>query len=140
MLNKAQAGAFPGVDDDGCAVVTEIRAHAISVRQIYVLADIGIHSHEVGRPQPLVVDVEVEMCAPAQDAIDATLDYNLIVAAADELAKRRICLIETYCRILAEHCLSEFGASLVKVSVTKPQALRNGIAGSSITLAVTPKR
>ncbi|WP_299193689.1 dihydroneopterin aldolase [uncultured Erythrobacter sp.] len=113
---------------------TVCRTH-VRVRDYPVLADIGINPDEVGRRQPLVVSVEVEVVAPAITEIGETVDYRRIVAAIDELALIHIPLIETFAHQLAEKCLAMGDVAAAEISIDKPFAITRGMAGTKVTLS-----
>ncbi len=116
------------------AAVRTIRLSSISVRDIVVDADIGVHAHEIGQPQPLVISVTLEIDAPRADRVDETIDYNGIVALAEALGMERIGLIETFAQRLASECLDVVGVHSADVTVDKPQALGNGVASTRLVM------
>ncbi|ATY33500.1 dihydroneopterin aldolase [Sphingomonas psychrotolerans] len=107
-------------------------AHAelrITVRDLPVMADIGINPHEIGYRQPLIVSVTLGMDRVARDTIDATIDYRQVARAAEALGEQRIALIETFADRLAHACLALSGhAHWCEVTIDKPHALPAGIA------------
>lgn len=107
----------------------------IRVRDLEVLADIGINADELGRRQPLIIHAELRLSAIGEDRIDATFDYREIVGRAEALAAERIALIETFARRLAEACLDDAAVLSVDISIDKPEALPNGLAGVRVSLA-----
>lgn len=107
----------------------------VSVTGLLVAADIGVYAHERGRPQPLSVDVVVELVPPAADDLSASLDYQQIVEDAHALGRERTELIETFARKLAERCLTHPAARAAEVRVAKSGALRGGLAGTRVRLA-----
>lgn len=117
------------------ATVRMSRLSSVSVRDILVDADIGIHAHEIGHPQPLVISVTLEIDGPRGDRIDETIDYNGIVALAEALGKQRIGLIETFAHRLASDCLDVVGVRSADVTVEKPRALENGVASTRLVIA-----
>ncbi|MCJ2181772.1 dihydroneopterin aldolase [Novosphingobium sp. 1949] len=127
------------------APFTELASQAtttVRVRNLELLADIGINPDEVGRRQPLVLSVELELVAETIGAIDETVDYRRIVAAAEELALVHIPLIESFGQRLAARCLAWNAVREARVSIDKPFALTRGMAGVAITMtrpgALTP--
>jgi dihydroneopterin aldolase len=111
---------------DGAGVRTELR---ITVRDLPVMADIGINPHEIGYRQPLVVSVTLGMDRVARDAIDATVDYRQVARAAEALGEQRIALIETFADRLALACLAlSRRARWCEVTIDKPHALPAGVA------------
>lgn len=109
----------------------------ITISALQVTADIGVYAHEHGRPQPLVVDVVLGIEAPIWDALDETVDYQRVADDAHALARGRIALIETYAMRLAERCMAYSGVHHVEVRVSKPGALRGGLAGTRVSLGRT---
>jgi dihydroneopterin aldolase len=108
---------------------------AVTISGLQVAADIGVYAHEHGRPQPLLVDVVLSVEAPARDRLDETVDYQRVADDAHELAQGRTALIETYAMRLAERCIAYPGVHHVEVRVSKPGALRAGLAGARVSLA-----
>lgn len=101
----------------------------ITVRDLPVMADIGINPHEIGYRQPLVVSVTLGMDRVGRDAIDATVDYRQVARAAEALGEQRIALIETFADRLAQACLAlSRRARWCEVTIDKPHALPAGIA------------
>ncbi|MFN2099623.1 dihydroneopterin aldolase [Altererythrobacter sp. MF3-039] len=106
----------------------------VRVRDYPVLADIGINPDEIGRRQPLVVSVEVEVAAGSVNDIGETVDYRRIVAEIDGLAAVHIPLIETFAHRLGETCLAMSGVVGADISIDKPFAITRGMAGTSIRI------
>lgn len=106
----------------------------VAVRDLPLMADIGINAEEVGRRQPLLVSVTVTIDPVAADAIAATIDYRWIAQAAAALAEQRIGLIEIFARRLALQCLTVGMVRRVDVTIDKPRALPAGTASVSVVL------
>ena len=112
------------------AVITKIR-----VRDLPLLADIGINPDEIGRRQPLVISVELGLASQAPvRAIEDTVDYRRVARAAEDLARVHIPLIETFAHELCSRCLAMEGVLFAKVSIDKPFALTRGLAGVEVEL------
>jgi len=107
---------------------------SIGVREAEVVADIGVLTHEIGRPQLLRISANLRVLAPEADQIDATFDYKRIIDAAEALGARRIALIETFARLLAEECLRDPRVEQAEILVEKPRALASGTAFTRVTL------
>jgi len=110
----------------------------VRVRELPLLADVGINPDEVGRRQPLVITVELQLDAGAVDGIGETVDYRRIAAAAETLAAVHIPLIETFARRLGEECLGWAPVHEARVSIDKPFALTRGLAGVEVTVRRAP--
>jgi 7,8-dihydroneopterin aldolase/epimerase/oxygenase len=107
----------------------------VTISGLQVAADIGVYAHEHGRAQPLVVDIILTIDAPAGDTLQETIDYQRVADDAHALALRRTALIETYAMRLAECCIAHPRVQRVEVRVSKPGALRGGLAGARASLA-----
>jgi len=106
----------------------------VTISGLQVAADIGVYAHEHGRAQPLVVDISLTIDAPARDALQETIDYQCVADDAHALAQTRTALIETYAMRLAERCVGHPGVQRADVRVSKPGALRGGLAGACASL------
>jgi hypothetical protein len=53
----------------------------VGIRELTVMADIGVNAHEIGRRQPLIVTACLWIDPVTDDAIDATIDYRDVRAA-----------------------------------------------------------
>jgi len=109
--------------------------NVVRVRELPLLADIGINPDEIGHRQPLVISVDIELDAFDINRIDQTVDYRRIAKAAEDLALTHIPLIETFGQQLAERCLDMKGVTSARVQIDKPFALTRGQAGVEVVLS-----
>lgn len=101
------------------------RSQRVFVRGLRVEAGIGVHDHERGRTQALVVDIDVDLVTAPVEDLGSTFNYETAVSAAQEIvAEGHIDLVETFARQLATACLKSSAAQRVRVSVLKPEALQ----------------
>ena len=101
----------------------------VIVRGLEVQAAIGVHAHEHGRLQPLVVDVELDLGAGPIHRLSDTLDYEGVARVARQLAGgEHIALVETFAERLALACLEDARVLAVKVRVEKPGAIPGAAA------------
>ncbi|MGH7021073.1 MAG: dihydroneopterin aldolase [Brevundimonas sp.] len=101
----------------------------VIVRGLEVQAAIGVHAHEHGRLQPLVVDVELDLGAGPINRLSDTLDYEGVARVARELAGgEHIALVETFAERVALACLDDARVLAVKVRVEKPGAIPGAAA------------
>lgn len=101
----------------------------VLVRGLEVQAAIGVHAHEHGRLQPLVVDVELDLGAGPINRLSDTLDYEGVARIARELAGgEHIALVETFAERVALACLADPRVHAVKVRVEKPGAIPGAAA------------
>jgi dihydroneopterin aldolase len=108
----------------------------VFVRGLVVQAQIGINAHEMGRSQPLTVDIEVTLRPQGVSSIRDTINYERLAARAKALAEGgHVDLVETFAARLARACLEEPLAARVRVRIEKPMALDGAeAAGVEITL------
>jgi dihydroneopterin aldolase len=97
----------------------------VFVKNLEVLARIGIHGHEQGMPQPVRVNVELETNAvPREDRLDEVLDYEAVATAVRAIvAEGHINLAETLAERIVAACLSDKRVLRVRVRVEKLHAL-----------------
>ncbi|HQZ02823.1 MAG TPA: dihydroneopterin aldolase [Thauera sp.] len=96
----------------------------ITVRGLRVEALIGVYEHERLGPQPLIIDLELELSRShccTSDEIDDAVDYGAVVATVRRLAllNRRL-LLEAFAQHVADTLLGDFALHSVYVSVAKP--------------------
>ncbi len=112
----------------------------VSVSNLLVEANIGLYAHEKGRLQRLNLHVTVKVLPPRRDQIDQTIDYNAVVAIANEVAATHTNLIETFAVKVAQRCLELDRVTEAEVAVEKPAALPNGVAATRVVMAATKDR
>jgi dihydroneopterin aldolase len=109
----------------------------VFVRGLTVDAEIGVHAHERGRRQPLIVDVELDVGPGGWRTIGETVNYERIVRHARSLADSgHILLVETFAWRLARACLAEPCALRVRVRVEKPHALAPQAEAAGVEIIV----
>ena len=109
----------------------------IFVTGLKVQAEIGVYRHEIGRVQPLIVDVEVDVPTDGSDRLAETLNYESILAAAQTLAASgHIDLVETFAHRLAARCMADPRVSQIRVRVEKPLALAPDAVGAGVEIVV----
>lgn len=119
------------------SAAARLAASKVFVTGVKVQAEIGVYRHEIGRVQPLIVDVELDVPTDASDRLADTVNYEMIVDAAQAVAGAgHIHLVETFAHRLAQRCLADARVSRVRVRVEKPLALAPDAvaAGVEITL------
>ena len=96
----------------------------VFVRGLRVDAHIGVHRHEMGRTQPLVVDVELDVAVSDWSRLSETVNYEIIAEKARQIAAEgHRGLVETFAHHLAEACFEEPRVTRARVRVEKPNAL-----------------
>ena len=97
----------------------------VFVRNLELLARIGIHGHEQGKPQPVRINVWLtcDACA-ADDKLETVIDYE---AVADNIraivAAGHINLAETLAERIAQSCLDDKRVAKARIRVEKLHAL-----------------
>lgn len=109
----------------------------VFVRGLRIDARIGIHAHERGRHQPLIVDVELELREQQVHALSDTVNYDDIVARAQANADvGHVELVEEYVERLAHDLLDDPRVRVVRVRAEKPEAIKGAEAvGCDVTLS-----
>jgi dihydroneopterin aldolase len=115
------------------------RPHA-SITKIFVTglrveAEIGIYNHEMGRAQPLIVDVELDVPGAGLERLADTLNYESVLKAArDVAAAGHISLVETFAERLAYACFADARVTQARIRVEKPLALAPDAAGAGVDI------
>jgi len=101
-----------------------VTASKVFVTGLTVQAGIGVYRHEIGKVQPLIVDVELDVPTAGAERLADTLNYETILQAAQAVAAEgHIALVETFAERLARACLADPRVSRARVRVEKPLAL-----------------
>lgn len=99
-------------------------ALTVFVRGLRVEAGIGVHDHEHGRLQPLVIDVELTLAPTDVERLSDTINYETVAQAARAIAASgHVGLVETFADRLALDCLKDPRVLTARVRVEKPGAL-----------------
>ena len=109
----------------------------VFVRALEVQAAIGIHDHEMGRTQPLIMDVELDLTPHHVERLADTYNYERVVKAAEALVDEgHIGLVETFAERMARSLMADARVRRVSVRVAKPEALASAdAAGCAITVS-----
>mgnify|MGYP001212002046 CR=1 FL=1 len=98
----------------------------ITIEGLHVLAQVGVLAHEFGAPQPVLINLSVDLPAaptvPARDELSQVLDYRrLRELAKTEAEREHTHLLETLAGRIAERALGLPGVAAARVRVAKPQ-------------------
>ena len=116
---------------------TRVVMTKVFVTGLKVQAEIGVHKHEIGRVQPLVVDVELDVPTAGAHRLADTLNYETILEAARTIAaKGHIALVETFAERLARACLADARVTRARVRVEKPLALAPDAVGAGVEITL----
>ncbi|HEX2816710.1 MAG TPA: dihydroneopterin aldolase [Phenylobacterium sp.] len=109
----------------------------VFVTGLKVQAEIGVYRHEIGRVQPLVVDVELDVPTSGAERLSDTLNYETILEAARQIAGAgHIELVETFAERLARACLADARVTQARVRVAKPLALAPDAVGAGVEITL----
>ena len=109
----------------------------VFVTGLKVQAEIGVYRHEIGRVQPLVVDVELDVPTAGAERLSETLNYETILEAARQIAGAgHIELVETFAERLARACLADARVTQARVRVAKPLALAPDAVGAGVEITL----
>ncbi len=97
----------------------------VFVRNLELLARIGVHGHEHGKPQPVRINVWLTCkVGPEGDKLDSVVDYE---AVADNIraivAAGHINLAESLAERIAASCLEDKRVEKARIRVEKLHAL-----------------
>jgi dihydroneopterin aldolase len=98
----------------------------VFIRNLEVLAHIGIHGHERGMLQPvrINVDLAVEEAAVLDDRLDSVVDYEAItVKIRTIVASGHINLAETFAERIAQASFEDVRVKIACVRVEKLHAV-----------------
>lgn len=102
----------------------QVRSSRILLDALEVQADIGFHEFEIGRPQRLLVTVEIwleDVSPPAKDDPAQAWDYDYLRTEVEALAgARRYNLQETLAHAIYQRFAALRGVKALRVATTKP--------------------
>lgn len=97
----------------------------VFVRGLRIDARIGVHDHERGRLQPILVDIELDVEDRRIEGIADTVDYEDVAGWARKTAEiGHLDLVEHYADRLGQLCLDDPRVRAVKVRIDKPEAIK----------------
>lgn len=105
------------------------RIRHVFVRDLDLMASIGIYDTEKRAPQRIIVNIDVsvkESEGPVADDISHVVSYEIIVKKVEAiLAEGHINLVETLCERIAQACLRDKRVVAARVRVEKPDIVPN---------------
>lgn len=109
----------------------------VFVRGLTLEAGIGIHDHELGRLQRLVIDVTLDLSPVPIERLGDTVNYETVAAAARAIVSEgHVGLVETFAQRLATACLNDSRVRRCRVRIEKPGALQGAeAAGCEVVLS-----
>jgi dihydroneopterin aldolase len=109
----------------------------VFVEGLMLEAAIGVHDHEIGRKQPLIVDATIDLGGDAISGLKDTLNYEYIAIEAQKIIDQgHITLVEIFAEDLATALLAHPQVHSIEITVRKPEALKDtSAAGCSVVMA-----
>lgn len=116
----------------------EVKSSRILLESLELQADIGFHEFEVGKPQRLLVTVEIwldHLAAPADDDPAEAWDYDLLRSEIIRIAgERRYNLQETLVHAIFQRLAAMRGVAALRVKSAKPDIYPDS-AGVGVEIA-----
>jgi dihydroneopterin aldolase len=101
----------------------------VFVRDLDLMALIGIYEHEKTDPQRIIVNIDLsvqEGDGPQADDIGHVVSYEIVVKKVEQIiADGHINLVETLCEKIAAACLKDKRVMAARVRVEKPDIIKN---------------
>jgi dihydroneopterin aldolase len=102
----------------------KVRSARILLESLEVQADIGFHEFEIGRPQRLIVSVEIwlkDRAAPREDDPVHAWNYDFLRTEVAEIASaRRYNLQETLAHAIFDRVAGLRGVQALRIRLSKP--------------------
>jgi dihydroneopterin aldolase len=99
----------------------------VFVRDLAIMAVLGIHEHEKLRPQRVVINIDLtvkERGGPLDDNIANVVSYEKVVDHIKEIVMRgHVNLVETLAEMIAGRCLENPWVLGVRVRIEKPDII-----------------
>jgi dihydroneopterin aldolase len=107
----------------------------VEIHGLEIVGRHGVGEAERRDGQPFLFDVTLELAEPAEDAIDATVDYRAVRDAVRDLSDARSYkLLESLASATADAIVTRFDVDSVTVRVRKP-----GVAWAEWTAATASR-
>lgn len=101
----------------------------VFVRDLDLMALIGIYEHEKVDPQRIIVNIDLSVQegeGPQDDDIGHVVSYEIVVKKVEQIiAEGHINLVETLCEKIAAACLRDKRVVAARVRVEKPDIIKN---------------
>ena len=101
----------------------------VFVRDLDLMALIGIYEHEKTDPQRIIVNIDLSVSegkGPQSDDIGHVVSYEIVVKKVEQIiADGHINLVETLCEKIAAACLKDKRVMAARVRVEKPDIIKN---------------
>jgi dihydroneopterin aldolase len=103
------------------------RLRHVFVRDLELLAPIGIYDHERQKPQRIIVNIDLSVQeGSGDDDISHVVSYEIVVKKVEAIiADGHTNLVETLCEKIASACLKDQRVLAARVRVEKPDIIPN---------------
>ena len=104
----------------------------VFVRNLEILAHIGVHGHEQGKLQPVRINVDLGVCEPEHldDRLERVVDYEAFTGTIRAIVARgHINLAETLAKRIADAAFEDVRVMSARVRVEKLHALPGAESG-----------
>ena len=105
------------------------RLRHVFVRDLEIMALIGIYEHEKLKPQRIIVNIDLsvhEAEGPITDEISHVVSYEIIAKKVEAIvAEGHVNLVETLAEKFAEACLRDKRVAAARVRIEKPDIIPN---------------
>ena len=105
------------------------RLRHVFVRDLEIMALIGIYDHEKIKPQRIIVNIDLsvnEADGPTTDEISHVVSYEIIAKKVEAIvADGHVNLVETMAERFAEACLRDKRVAAARVRIEKPDIIPN---------------
>jgi len=104
----------------------------VFIRDFELLAHIGVHGHEHGKPQPLRINVDLSVRSdePPEDRLERVVDYDAFAGKIRAIvAKGHINLAETLAERIVEAAFDDPRVVSARVRVEKLHAVAGAESG-----------
>jgi dihydroneopterin aldolase len=105
------------------------RLRHVFVRDLEIMALLGVYEHEKSKPQRIVLNIDLsvrEDLVNLADDIENVVSYEAVVRRVEAIvAQGHVHLVETLAERIAEACLADERVSAARVRVEKPDIIPN---------------
>jgi dihydroneopterin aldolase len=105
----------------------DFEATTLFVRGLQIEAEIGVHPHERGRSQTLLLDLDIVVAPVRTDRISATFVYDKVLGLVNAVtAAGHIDLVETFAKLIGQALLANEARNDTGHEALCPSASRIG--------------
>lgn len=105
------------------------RLRHVFVRDLEVMARLGIYEHERETPQRIIVNIDLSVKEgddPLKDDISNVVSYEIVVKKVEAIiAEGHVNLVETLAELFAAACLRDKRVMAARVRIEKPDVIAN---------------